>query len=456
MRRHSLICRLGPQDRAPVPVAEPDSRQTTLQFIPADRRLGYGVGDTVTALQRLGLQPTETAVDLLLLAATVYGADTRIARESEAQDSWSREVDVYLPVLEPERWEGLGGRLAHALEFLSGDKWRFRFRPRPRGARQLVRRTLVRPRGLPRAVCLFSGGLDSFIGAVDLLEAGQDPLLVSHGRVGSASAHQGLCEKALQQHYGRGRVRRINSRIGFPQGAVAETAPENTERSRSFLFFSLAALAASALPTDATTVYVPENGLITLNVPLDPLRLGSLSTRTTHPYFIARFNELLVDLGIPAVLQNPYRHQTKGEMVRGCRNQTLLGANLINTMSCSSPDKGRWQKLTPGHCGYCLPCLIRKASLLDWPSGDPTRYLATDMHCRILDSLEAEGDNVRSLQLALARLGGSMSRARVLIHKPGPLTDAPAEIPDFARVYLAGMQEVARVIAPLLTRPDPT
>ena len=40
---------------------------------------------------------------------------------------------------------------------------------------------------------------------------------------------------------------------------------------------------------------VPENGLIALNVPLDPLRLGALSTRTTHPFYIARWNELLAE-----------------------------------------------------------------------------------------------------------------------------------------------------------------
>ena len=38
---------------------------------------------------------------------------------------------------------------------------------------------------------------------------------------------------------------------------------------------------------------VPKNGLIALNVPLDQLRLGALSTRTTHPFYIARWNELV-------------------------------------------------------------------------------------------------------------------------------------------------------------------
>ena len=354
---------------------------------------------------------------------------------------------------EPDRWAGQQERLAHALEFLSGDKWRFVFRPRPPGRGQLIKRSLLHPRNPPRSLCLFSGGLDSFIGAIDLFEAGHAPFLVSHGRVGSASVHQRFCEAALQNQYGASRVRRLRSRIGFQKGIVAGTAPENTERSRSFLFFSLAAVAASAFPGELKTIFVPENGLITLNVPLDSLRLGSLSTRTTHPYFIARFNELLSNLEIPAVLENPCRHKTKGEIVHGCLNQGFLGANLKGTMSCSSADKARWQKLAPGHCGYCLPCLIRKASLLRWPGGDPTKYTATGMHQRILSSLSAEGDNVRSLQLALRRLNGSLPRARALIHKSGPLSDAPTEVSAFARVYLAGMQEVGQVVGSLRTKP---
>lgn len=54
------------------------------------------------------------------------------------------------------------------------------------------------------------------------------------------------------------------------------------------------------------TLRVPENGLIALNVPLDPLRLGALSTRTTHPFYMARWNDLLSALGIPGRLENPY------------------------------------------------------------------------------------------------------------------------------------------------------
>jgi hypothetical protein len=89
-------------------------------------------------------------------------------------------------------------------------------------------------------------------------------------------------------------------------------------------------------------LYAPENGLIALNVPLDTLRLGALSTRTTHPFYIARWNELLGVLGIAGGIENPYWNKTKGEMVAECRNPPLLKTIVPSTLSCASPTKGRW------------------------------------------------------------------------------------------------------------------
>src|SRR5438270_605596 len=105
MRRHSLICRYGATDKIPVGVMEKESLQTVLQFIQSNRRFDFGIGDALSQLQRWGIHPSETALDLLVLAAMVYCADTRINRHSEAQDSWTREVDIYLPVHDTSLWE---------------------------------------------------------------------------------------------------------------------------------------------------------------------------------------------------------------------------------------------------------------------------------------------------------------------------------------------------------------
>jgi len=459
MRRHSFKCRFGRLDKARIHVLEKESLQTAIQFVEGRKRFDHGIGDALEQMWDFGIEPSETAFDLLVLAVAVYGADTRICRHSESQDSWTREIDIYLPVQDVELWEKSRSLLSETLEFLTGDKWRFFFRTRPKGFSKITKplkddgQEELELEEKPTSVCLFSGGLDSFIGAVDLLEDEEAPLLVSHSWVTSVSGHQNQCTDALLKEYGEARIHRLESRAGFSKDIVKGVGGENTERSRSFLFFSLAAFGASGFGKKDVEIFVPENGLISLNVPLDPLRLGSLSTRTTHPYYMRLYNSLLTALGISAKVINPYALKTKGEMVLGCKNQTLLGKHASITMSCASESKSRWQGLSPGHCGFCLPCLIRRASMLRWKKGDKTPY-HLDLAARPLNSQKAEGDNVRSFQLAVQKLNGDIRRARVLIHKSGPLGADSKELEALAQMYLCGMSEVSALLKGVRTSPD--
>jgi hypothetical protein len=233
---------------------------------------------------------------------------------------------------------------------------------------------------------------------------------------------------------------------------VSGAGVEGTLRGRSFVFFSLAALTASALMGDVT-VHLPENGLISLNVPLDALRLGALSTRTTHPFYVARFNQLLYGLGLHVQLENEYRHKTKGQMVRGCADQVVLHRHAKNTMSCSSPSKARWSGNEPMHCGHCVPCLIRRAAMMAGFGADDTTYSVPDLRARILDSDKAEGSNVRSFQVALDRLLAEPNAARFAIHQSGPLTDHPQDRVAYETVYLEGMGEVAALLDGVRAQP---
>ena len=446
-----LIVRFGIRDTQSVPSIRGAARETSLPFIRGSRRLNVGIGETLARLGGYQIFPSEIGVDLLVVATAIYCADTRISRMAHSQDNWTREIEVHVPVSDANRWTSAGPMLESALGFLTGDLWRFSFRPRPNGFEQFVRSPSGKQPSLDE-ISLFSGGLDSFIGAIDLLNQRRDPLLISHSWVANASNHQKLCVQALRKNFGRASVRHVRSRIGFPTNFIHGGGKEDTERSRSFLFFSLAACAASASPAQKTII-LPENGLITLNVPLDPLRVGALSTRTTHPYFVARYNDLLGRLGISATLTNPYRHKTKGEMVRGCLDQQFLRKNLANTISCSSPNKGRWLGQSPGHCGYCVPCIIRRASLQHLKPPDPTHYTLSDLRAKPLDSQKAEGEQIRSFQLAIGKLNRSIKRAAVLIHQTGPLTDVLGETTDFAKVYLRGMKEVEQLLVGVTTRP---
>jgi hypothetical protein len=304
-------------------------------------------------------------------------------------------------------------------------------------------------------LALFSGGLDSLIGAIDALEAGRTPLFISHAGDGATSEAQTTLFAALKADYAPRAFDRLRLWMNFPNGLVEDTAGENTTRGRSFLFFAIGVFAGTGIQ-DAAFLRVPENGLIALNVPLDPLRLGALSTRTTHPFYIARWNEALALLGIHVRIQNPYWDKTKGEMVHGCANRALLSRLASVSISCSSPSKGRWQGLGTQHCGYCLPCLIRRAALIKglYPGPDPTSYTVQDLAARPLDTRESEGVQIRSFQVAIDRLRARPELASILIQKPGPLFDeSPAHREALADLYSRGLEEVGALLTNVRTRP---
>ena len=60
-----------------------------------------------------------------------------------------------------------------------------------------------------------------------------------------------------------------------------------------------------ATSVNAKRLIVPENGFISINVPLTFARSGSSSTRTTHPYYFKLFQELLLNLGLNIEIFNP-------------------------------------------------------------------------------------------------------------------------------------------------------
>ena len=448
MRRHLIVGRFGHGDRTAVPAAT-DEVVSLLPLIDGDR-LRNGIGRALGDLRKMHLAPSEVGLDLLIVAAHVHAADTRLSRETEAQDGWTREIRLVVPVSDPELWTAASRTLRRMLNFLTGDKWTIGFRKRPKVRARLV--PPLNPDLVPPpfdGVQLFSGGLDSLIGAIDDLSNGHIPLLISHAGEGLVSKSQEECFETLRGAFPKTPFDRLRMWMAF-RGELFDVASENTTRGRSFLFFALGAAAGSAF-ADKFTLKVPENGLIALNVPLDALRLGSLSTRTTHPFYMARWNDLLRQIGIGGSVENPYWDKTKGEMVAECDDAALLASIIPHSLSCSSPSKERWRKARQGHCGYCLPCLIRRAALLD--SDDQTVYGIDDLAEAALNTEEAEGQQARSFQVAISRLDERPALAKLLIHKPGPLYDVSDRLDALAAVYRRGMSEVARLLEDVHTTP---
>lgn len=398
----------------------------------------------LTALKKLRLEPTERMMDLLVIAASLYSADTRINRIQFAEDSWTRMIDLYIPVSDYDFWNSQTALLQKIFKFLTGDIWSVTFRNRSDSNFTLSPKGKLKKYGMPYesdTVCLFSGGMDSFIGAVDLLENSIRPLLVGHAKSTDVSSYQKNCGNALDSHFGDQKPERIYAFVRTPKKDLfGET--ENTERGRSFLFLSLGAICASSLSTSSKLV-VPENGMISLNIPLTPLRAGSHSTRTTHPHYFAMMQTLFTSMGSGVTIVNPYQFKTKGEMLKECKNQDLI--IKTETMSCSHPFL--WKSKKPAHCGYCVPCIIRQAAFKAAGLNDKFDYTQDIFESTGLDITRTKGADVMAFKYMIEKVSKKPDYLYALIRNTGPLG---ADVESYVDVYRRSLTEVDLLINPAI------
>jgi hypothetical protein len=156
-----------------------------------------------------------------------------------------------------------------------------------------------------------------------------------------------------------------------PVGITPLISNEMTCRSRSLMFLSIAILVAAY---SSCNVIVPENGSVSLNYPLSASRRAACSTRTTHPIFLDQLRQLLYNWHIEVEIKNPYEFKTKGEMVQNCKNIQYLLSIVQLSNSCGKRSQHQFMLDNPHatHCGRCMPCMYRKASLINFQ--DPTTY----------------------------------------------------------------------------------
>lgn len=313
------------------------------------------------------------ALDLWYISLMVYYADRKILRKGN-YDNWTRKIKLYIPVLEKEKWDLNKDLLINMISYLSGDIWEIEFRKRELNEKEEkiskgIQNWYVGKKFVPDEFCMLSGGLDSFIGAIDLLSENKKIAFVGHyGGGKGVKPFQDNVNKLLKSKF------LIDDKYFFNFNATPIKGIEDSTRTRSFMFFTHAIILASCM-RKKIALNIPENGLISLNIPLTNSRLGSSSTRTTHPYYMDNLQTLLLKLGVNVILKNPFQFKTKGEMLLECKNLDFIKENYIYTMSCSHPDQVRYIKDTkPKHCGTCLPCTIRRASILKAFNDDLTIY----------------------------------------------------------------------------------
>lgn len=321
--------------------------------------------DFTTLLRRLH-EPSDAALDFLIVASTVYALDKLVSRKL-AKDKWAREFKVIIPVAALAKWKKIAPVCNQCLEFLSGDSWNLRFVRRTSPIIQ--RKRLKQPPSTSEVfatgttACLFSGGLDSFAGAIDWLEdhPRECLTLVGHHDPGIGGPHKDQRDlfRAAQSHY-PSRISPVFAGVGHSGRNL-----DITMRGRSILFVALGILVADHLGPDAPLL-IPENGTIALNVPLTPSRRGSCSTRTAHPHYLNLLQQWLQGVGLNHELVNPLLRFTKGEVVANGmnRNRTLFESAFRHSVSCAKRGHTRmWINRDASSCGHCMPCIYRRAAL---------------------------------------------------------------------------------------------
>lgn len=412
----------GPKDHIP------PQREVGVEYVSMYEHEGLADVSTVgTALIKdilaSGVAPSARSWDFLSLALAVNAADNVLER-APSPDGWTRQIELEVVLYEPEPYQVLAKEIEQALRFLTGDFWKLTFvdggypPPRPKSPVRFD----------ADCVCLLSGGLDSLVGALNLTEEGRQPLLVSQTAKGDKET-QSLFATGLG---GNERHLQWNQNI---RPKVEDI--EGSTRGRSIGFFAFAAVAADHLATvrpdrpSPIEVFVPENGLISLNVPLNPGRVGSLSTKTTHPVFMDRLQKLWDALGIPAVLHLPYAAKTKGEMMAECKVPDVLAKVATQATSC-----GRFVRNGYKHCGRCVPCLVRRASFIRAGIEDDTTYVYPMLRGAQLDNDPNDIGAVAAAVLKVEQYG-------VRVFTAGQLAFAePSRRREFEGVVQRGLAEL--------------
>jgi hypothetical protein len=300
-------------------------------------------------------------LDLLEIAAYVFSAD-RLIRRGKRDDveyhAWARSFEFRIRVRDHAFWsqERVKRKLAEALSFMTGDRdFAFTFQSgHYTAATNLFDREDFHFESQPKtSVLLFSGGLDSLAGAIERLETSNDQVyLVSHrSQPGVMRTQDSLIRALQQQPRYKGRI----SHYPFLCRLTGIRAPEESQRTRAFLYASIAFALYSALSQDEFFVY--ENGVTSLNFARREDLTNARASRTTHPYTLASLQSLFSEIaGHPIRISAPFVWDTKADIFRKIRS--FKQEHLIpSAVSCSRT----FQNLgNATHCGTCFQCIDRR------------------------------------------------------------------------------------------------
>jgi 7-cyano-7-deazaguanine synthase in queuosine biosynthesis len=326
-----------------------EKRKCDLQLFP-----GKNLYSGIKPFQDSFSEPSSLEIDLLNLASGIYAADLAIHREK--REYYIRNFEIEIDVINLNAFKLIKDKLEYALLTVSKDNWEINFK-QTKG----VVETNFEWKDKEGAVLLFSGGIDSMSAACDFINQGKNLVLVSHNTHGNKAV--GNCQKEvhklLEKHY-KQKIEhkqikvygRNSSDYKFP------SERENTQRTRSFLFLSIAALVTRRYGFNRV-LYMAENGQFAIHLPLNQARVGPFSTHTADPEFVIITKEIIQELlqNQKFKIENPFLYKTKAEVFSIMPKEVQRDAYLSS--SCWMIARIRDNK----HCGCCIPCISRRIAI---------------------------------------------------------------------------------------------
>lgn len=356
-------------DGAPV-ISEPDAERYLLVTGPGGNVQAH-VGDLLNAVGRV-LSPLED--DWIDLLTAIHVADLICQRGSN--EDWNRSIRIGIPLRDPSPFHAVSPLLRLIFARLTHDAVDFEFERR----RDLPARY---PPGAPStlavdAVCLLSGGLDSAAAALNLARGGRSAVWVS----ARSSPHVRVAQREVVAEAGSGLSAAFGITVRHRHSAHPLPDIESSQRSRTLLYAGLAALVAAS--KGIAEIHLGENGVMAINCPLTAGRVGGFSTHTAHPGVLRLMERLFSEVfQTPMAITNPLETFTKTEVVARLADQAP--ELPMKTHSC-------WNTRIAEHCGTCVPCLVRRFSMIS--AGVPDRSYTTDVLNVDLPVGDSRRDNV--------------------------------------------------------------
>ena len=370
--------------------------------------------------------------DLLDVALSVYAADRQSRRSSDGTGTGNRWIVVRMSVREPAFWRRSETmeRLIDYLYWLGEDDWDFEFVRRQSELNIAESRQYLfnSPPNPPTSVSLFSGGLDSLAG------------LVAHNQSEPAGSHvlvSGYSNSRLagQQRKQVDSIKEKSTSFAIPPAEIHHLAlpyglchvtackEEGTQRTRAFVFLTFGAIAA--LKARTNTLWVYENGVGAMNLPLSAMQLGVDNYRGVHPRSLLMAEKLFESVLEDSVeIRNPYLFHTKAEICRSLPSSGLSGL-VRETVSC---DSYPIRLLNRPQCGRRTSCILIRQALY---CGGLSGYDGSDEYQ--YDVLDGRHDMDADHLFELEVMRGQMLKLRSCLSADDPWIALTTQHPELLR-----------------------